>query len=515
MNLPFILDVSIGLIFIYLILSLLASEIQELIATVFQWRAEHLRRSIEIFLLGSSQSPDSNLDQRVVELANEIYSNPLVKSMNQQARGFLVNIPRRLTWSVGSAYRSLKSNESNDKNQNQTVFGDNRHTGPSYIPSNIFATSLIETLQFPALAETLSQSRLDTFKNQRLSEIENVIFKLQEQLGENEENEDFFNFLYQNYSEIQADYEQVVWNFQQGKFDLNNSINSMIASFDRFIESLKINSPNQEVIAQASQQLGFLKNNSFGDVERTISLAGLKPNVQEIAQVIKRGSDIYQELATVLQDKDNETFQRLEKLIDRLPPSVSNNIINFAQRAQLNINNTQQGVNALRQEIEHNFDNSMERASGVYKRNAKGVALLLGLAIAAATNADAFYMISRLSKDSVLRDTISQNAGQIVLQNRNQLGYVDIGTLRSQTDEALNDIALPIGWTDANLQRQVGWTSQQRRPFPILRIITSIPGWIISGIAIAMGAPFWFDLLGKVVNVRNAGRPPASTTKNE
>ena len=32
-------------------------------------------------------------------------------------------------------------------------------------------------------------------------------------------------------------------------------------------------------------------------------------------------------------------------------------------------------------------------------------------------------------------------------------------------------------------------------------------GWLISAIAISMGAPFWFDLLGKVMNVRNAGKP--------
>ncbi|EFA73985.1 hypothetical protein CRD_00907 [Raphidiopsis brookii D9] len=33
-----------------------------------------------------------------------------------------------------------------------------------------------------------------------------------------------------------------------------------------------------------------------------------------------------------------------------------------------------------------------------------------------------------------------------------------------------------------------------------------IMGWLVSGFAIAMGAPFWFDLLGKVMNVRNTGK---------
>jgi hypothetical protein len=515
MNLPFILDVAIGLIFIYLILSLLASEIQELLATVFQWRAEHLRKSIEVFLTGNAQDAEQ---ARILELANDIYANPLIRSINQQAKGALTNLPRRFTWTVASAYRSLTSNQADKK---QTVFnneqvGDARHSGPSYIPSDIFATSLVETLEIPAIEDSLSGTRLDNFKNQRLSEIENVVFKLQEQLGESEENETFFNFLYQNYSEIQADFEQVVWNFKEKKFDLNTSISNMIISYDRFMESLKINSPiPPEQFTNSLQQLQYLKNNSLASVENTISRTGLKPNVREIAKAVKRGTDIYQELTSSLQDKDNEALQRIEKIIDRLPPPLADNIKTLAERAELNINNTQHGVNALRQEIETNFDNSMERASGVYKRNAKGVALLLGLVIAAATNADAFYMISRLSKDSALRDTITQNAGQIVLQNRNQLGYVDINTLRSQTDEALNQIALPIGWSDANLQRQISWTSKQSRPFPVWRIITFIPGWIVSGIAIAMGAPFWFDLLGKVVNVRNAGRPPASTTKTE
>ena len=88
-----------------------------------------------------------------------------------------------------------------------------------------------------------------------------------------------------------------------------------------------------------------LKNNSFANVEDTISLAGLRPNVKEVAQAIQRGTNIYQELATSLQDKDNETFENLEKLIDRLPPPLANNITKLAQRAEMNITNTSEGVN--------------------------------------------------------------------------------------------------------------------------------------------------------------------------
>ena len=44
MNLPLVIEIAIGLVFIYLVLSLLISEIQELITILLQWRAEHLKK---------------------------------------------------------------------------------------------------------------------------------------------------------------------------------------------------------------------------------------------------------------------------------------------------------------------------------------------------------------------------------------------------------------------------------------------------------------------------------------
>jgi len=38
-------------------------------------------------------------------------------------------------------------------------------------------------------------------------------------------------------------------------------------------------------------------------------------------------------------------------------------------------------------------------------------------------------------------------------------------------------------------------------------------GWLISGLAVALGAPFWFDLLNKLVNLRGTGPRPAPAAK--
>ncbi len=33
-------------------------------------------------------------------------------------------------------------------------------------------------------------------------------------------------------------------------------------------------------------------------------------------------------------------------------------------------------------------------------------------------------------------------------------------------------------------------------------------GWLITAAAVSLGAPFWFDLLNKLVNLRAAGKKP-------
>jgi hypothetical protein len=63
MNLPFVVDVAIGLVLIYLILSLLSSEIQEILSTILQWRAAHLKKAIEILLLGDGDKQGKTPDQ--------------------------------------------------------------------------------------------------------------------------------------------------------------------------------------------------------------------------------------------------------------------------------------------------------------------------------------------------------------------------------------------------------------------------------------------------------------------
>ncbi|MBV6625536.1 MAG: hypothetical protein KI793_21850 [Rivularia sp. (in: Bacteria)] len=505
MNLPFILDIALGLVFTYLILSLLASEIQELLATLLQWRAAHLRKSIEILLAGGVRSSE---EAKIIQLVNQIYSNPLLKNINQEAKGFLATLPRKATWAVSSLTRPFKIPRPGTT-RNETIFGNGKHSGPSYIPADIYATTLMETLQIPDFSQKLSESRLEKFKDQRLAEIQNILFTLEGQVQGDEKFTNFLNLIYQEFADMQADFEKILWNYNQKKANLDTSVSRMAESFDRYIDTFQTEIPESEYTRGAVRKLNFLKQDTFASSQRAIMLGGLQPNVNEIVQLMKKGSTVYKEFEEAIKDKDNQTYQNFQQLTNLLPQSITENLTVLAHRTKTRIDKTESGINVLKQEMENSFNSSMARASGVYKRNSKGVALLIGFIIAVTANADAFHMISRLSTDSALRNTIVNNAGNILVRNQENLNYVDIGTLRSQTEEALSDISLPIGWTEVNIKQQVGtYSSNSGGWTSLFRFARAIPGWIISGIAIAMGAPFWFDLIGKVSKVRNTGSKP-------
>jgi hypothetical protein len=45
--------------------------------------------------------------------------------------------------------------------------------------------------------------------------------------------------------------------------------------------------------------------------------------------------------------------------------------------------------------------------------------------------------------------------------------------------------------------------------------IETIVGWLITALAITLGAPFWFDLLGKLISIRGAGKKISLDSNND
>ncbi|MBD2294012.1 hypothetical protein H6G06_11045 [Anabaena sphaerica FACHB-251] len=507
MRLPVILDIALGLIFIYLILSLLASEIQELIATVMQWRAIHLKQSIEIFLSG-------NLDEKekpeVIKLVNNIYANPLIKSINQEAKGFFSTLPRKLTWMTADITRPLRKAMAKSP-QDEKTFPD-EHSAPSYISADIFATSLIEELKLPKIIHSLTEVRLEKFKNQRLQEVERILTRSLRQIKSTDLSNQISKDIKEDFKNLNFEYTQIVADFKDNKLDIETSITRMKDSLDKYIDNFQANIEDEnKIFLETWQRLRAFHKHTFPGVEEAIIIGGLKPNLNEIVQLMNTSNAVYDGIETAIQDKDSETYKTIIELIDSLPPVMKKNIATLAKRAQYRAKSTEEGIKILQREIEDSFDSSMQRAGGVYKRNAKGVAILIGIALAFAANADTFHIINRLSTDTVLREAVVYKAVQTIEKQSNSPNLSNI-----DTKQILEEINLPIGWTDDNKQEQLGQNPININGVPIVSL-SMIAGWIISGFAIAMGAPFWFDLLSKVMNVRNAGgkSPTSARSRDE
>jgi hypothetical protein len=506
MNLPFILDVALSLIFIYLILSLLASEIQELLTTVLQWRAEHLRRSIEILLAGDAQTSEN---PEIIQLVNKIYGNPLIQSINQEAKGLLATLPRKATWAIGSFFSLFRKSSSRFKKE--TVFGDQKRSAPSYIGGENFANTFMDTLQLPILVQKLTEIRLEQFKAERLDDVRQILIQLQVYINNQELSSEFATNIAADYRRLELEYNLIIDEFKKEKYDIYMVINRMGDSLAKYIESFVASIADHEyILDKPLRELKFLKQDIFESAEKAIVIGGLKPNINEIVKSIKKGSDIHGEVIAAIQDKDSETYKKVKELIDILPSSVVDNIETMAKRAQMRAKSTEEGITLLRREIENSFDSSMERAGGVYKRNAKGVAIIIGITLAITTNADTFHIINRLSKDSLLREIIINQAVKVAPQDSNPS---DINKI--DPNEILKEVELPIGWTSANVQQQINSTKYRVNGLPVFSVLSMIAGWFVSGIAIAMGAPFWFDLLGKVMNVKNAGKKGKQSPKNQ
>lgn len=655
MGLPFILDVAIGLIFIYLILSLLASELQELITTLLQWRAKHLKESIEVLLAGGA---GTQREEKVVGLVDKLYNDPLLKNINQEAKGLLAQGFRRLT-------RLFKSNKVG-------AFGEHQSTGPSYIASETFATSLLERLGLATLSRKLVEVRLEKFKGRIVglyddgvtipSDDDDRFAKsnwnkgevriIAEKAGKHNLNLD------ENFRVLVEEYDDIVKDFKSGRASLETCVDRMGDSLETYISSYpppnlkpaepadsssaaqpiansnsttdawstapaefatessvegfdqppltpadqmpanyagenagmamgedpagavsaegahsqEASPPKREDLAYFVRRLQFFKFGIFGkNNDRAILAGGLRPSLYEIAELINRSSSTYQEVdaayeeirvqgpqllqqvqatARTILDEENvrlreetldeplvewdqldnedrrlrinqamsrlrlspeqrrlydeyETYQSIQAVLNVVPSSVRESLAILARRAQTKVHRAGEEIDQFQAEVALWFDRSMSRASGVYKRNAKGVAIAIGISLALITNSDTTYIIGRLSNDENLRQVISEQAANLAAEGRTAPATKEeLRALKENTDAVLKELPLPIGWLNkANRSQQFS------RP---LAIPQAIIGWIVSGIAIAMGAPFWFDLLGKVVNVRNSGGKPPS-----
>ncbi len=216
------------------------------------------------------------------------------------------------------------------------------------------------------------------------------------------------------------------------------------------------------------------------------------------------------------------------------------------------------GVEDQRKRLEGWFNDSMDRVSGWYKRTSHAWLWIIGGALCVLVNADSISLAKAFWNDPTLRAaTVAaatehvKNAPKPAATNNTATTPASGGSGSAQTtpsdDDAfkrLNDVKrelatadIPLGWcwNDDKGQKkcfpmfastappaQGAPVATKDAPVPDPRMIDSasasgdpllwwflkLIGLTLTVLAISQGAPFWFDLLQKAVNLRLSGDAP-------
>lgn len=196
------------------------------------------------------------------------------------------------------------------------------------------------------------------------------------------------------------------------------------------------------------------------------------------------------------------TIQDLRAGIANLPATkLRKTLLGFIDTAQGDLESAQK-------KIEHWFDDTMERVSGWYKRLAQKLIFVAGQLLCLALNANTFQISRELWSDEALRNAVVAQATKRVHEGKpadsapGASQELPLAQLREVSDEVRVAHPLPLGWSRETKGLRGTLLSWPESPLKLL-------GILVSSLAILLGAPFWFDLLNNVINLRMSGELPA------
>jgi hypothetical protein len=224
-------------------------------------------------------------------------------------------------------------------------------------------------------------------------------------------------------------------------------------------------------------------------------------------------------------------------------------------------------LHAAQVAMEKWYDSAMERVAGAYKGRTQIWLLIIGFIVAAVMNIDAVTVMQRLSTDDQLRDAVVTQAGQTLAACEKDPSKCALApapaptpaptaaatpaaaaspapaataaaaagsspniTVQLDSIKAINaqmaEIGWPIGWENGKPEPQfslLAGVGANQQPAAMWRAmgfwqrvewwLAIVGGWLITGIGVTFGAPFWFDLLNRFMVVRSTVKPDEKSGK--
>jgi hypothetical protein len=233
---------------------------------------------------------------------------------------------------------------------------------------------------------------------------------------------------------------------------------------------------------------------SFANVQRAVA------TLAEVVEQLPDGEG-KQILAARLDSRQSiDSLDGIKNLLATLPATSR-----LRRQLELFLDDGVKTATEYRQRLEAWFDHGMDRLTGVYKRRAQVISIVIGLLLSFAVGVDSWVVSNALMRDGALRQATVAAA---VEASKHRAGAVQKNATDERiaarematTVEELDELKLPIGWPYLAKSAPAG----NAAPYWLWRAL----GIIFTGLAVALGAPFWFEVVGKLINLRSSGPSP-------
>lgn len=211
------------------------------------------------------------------------------------------------------------------------------------------------------------------------------------------------------------------------------------------------------------------------------------------------------------------TFEEIEDGINKLPKSdLKEQLLTLISEVKRNTKETSDRMTAFQTALGKWFDEAMERTSDWYKRRVQLWTFFSGILFCAILNIDTLNIAQYLWQNPEARQAYLQAANSIIanastdslkkeLAGKDSIQLNNIGQkvdilLINLREEVTQNTTIPLGW---KLEKLPPCTKEDIWPW-LAYWVRKLAGLLISIGAINAGAPFWFDMLKNVVNIRNS-----------
>ncbi len=235
-------------------------------------------------------------------------------------------------------------------------------------------------------------------------------------------------------------------------------------------------------------------------------------------------------------------FNHLETAVgssNLLPPDLQR----FLLQAFTESHNGQGSLVVIRKQLESWYEEAMERLTGTYRKRTRFYTWLVAFFVTIIANVDTLALCKYL-KDNPKTTAQLVNAATTAVQDsilyhQTKVQLEAIGKALNDTTPSKKTISDQMNITLAQLQKSkhlsdslyrslaamglpLGWSSADKAALScpscikfcwceVWQVLAKSVGWILTALALTLGAPFWFDTINKLVNIRSSGKKPEET----